>query len=74
MPKAQRIEGQAELALIFVISLPYKQAMAIKKKKGRRRSKKAKCENHTQTKYDSQININHWSIDKKAVRHMRNSS
>ena len=32
------------------------------------------CENHTHFKYDSQININLWPTDEKAIRHKQNSS
>ena len=51
----------------FVIPLSGKQTTAKKKEK-------AEYENHTHIKYDSQININHWPTEEKAIRHVQKSS
>ena len=51
----------------FVIPLSSNQTTA-------KKEEKAKYENHTHFKYDSQININHWSTDEKTIRHVQKSS
>ena len=60
-------ENQHDWLSFFVIPLPSNQTTA--KKEG-----KAKCENHTHFKYDSQINIKHWLTDEKIIRYTQNSS
>ena len=60
-------ENQQYWLSFFVIPLPNNQTTA-------KKEEKAKCENHTHFKYDSQININHWPTDEKTIRHKQNSS
>lgn len=60
-------ENQQDWLSFFIIPLPCHQTTA-------KKEEKPEYENHTQFKYDSQIIINHWSIDVKAIRHVRKSS
>ena len=59
--------NQHDWLSFFVIPLPRNQTT-------KKKEEKAKCENHTHFKYDSQININHWPTDEKTIRHKQNSS
>ena len=60
-------ENQQDWLSFFVIPLSSNQTTA-------KKEEKAKCENHTHFKYDSQINIKHWPTDEKDTRHVRKSS
>ena len=60
-------ENQHDWLSFFVIPLSSNQTTA-------KKEEKAKCENHTHFKYDSQININHWPTDEKTIRYKKNSS
>ena len=59
--------NQHDWLSFFVIPLPSNQTTENKEEK-------AECKNHTHFKYDSQININLWPTDEKAIRHKQNSS
>ena len=50
------------------LALIFRYTFAMQSNNGKK-EEKTKCENHTHFKYDSQININHWSTDGKDIHH-----
>lgn len=60
-------ENQQDWLSFFVVPLPCHQTTA-------KKEEKPEYENHTQSKYDSQIIINHWPIGEEVIRHEQKSS
>ena len=59
--------SQQDWLSFFVIPLSCNQTTA-------KKEENVEYENHTHFKYDSQININHWSTDEKTIRYVQKSS